>query len=112
MMIAGTALKRLHAYQDIPRITQEQLLNTPGLQAVAIETEIRDLLPAAQSCVDAGLHIHLDKPAGDSFERLKTLHATAQQKQRCIQMGYMFRYNPGFRFLFEAVQQGWLGRDL
>jgi len=27
-----------------------------------------------------------------------------------VQMGYMFRHNPAFRFCFQAVREGWLGR--
>jgi predicted dehydrogenase len=90
-------------------VTEEELLATPGLEAVAVETEVRDLLPTAQRCVDAGCHVHLDKPAGESFPALQKLHATAAAKGLTIQMGYMYRYNPAFRFLFQAVREGWLG---
>jgi predicted dehydrogenase len=91
-------------------LTEEQLLATPGLQAVAVETEVRDLLPTAQRCLDAGMHVHLDKPAGESFPALERLHATAAAKGLTVQMGYMYRYNPAFRFVFQAVADGWLGR--
>jgi len=90
-------------------VSEEELLATVGLQAVAVETEVRDLLPTAQRCLDAGLHVHLDKPAGESFSALEKLHATAEHKGLTIQMGYMYRYNPAFRFVFEAVREGWLG---
>ncbi len=96
-------------YGDSKWVSEEELLGTPGLQVVAVETEVRDLLPTAQRCIDAGLHIHLDKPAGESFKDLKRLHAAAARKGLTIQMGYMFRYNPAFRFLFQAVRDGWLG---
>ena len=97
------------AYRDAKWMTEEQLLATPGLEAVAVETEVRSLLSTARRCVDAGLHIHLDKPAGESFVELQKLHEAAVSKQLVIQMGYMFRYNPAFRFLFRAVRDGWLG---
>ena len=96
-------------YRGLKWLTEEELLATPGLEAVAVETEVRDLLPTAQRCLDSGLHIHLDKPAGESFPALEKLHATAAAKGRTIQMGYMYRYNPAFRFLFQAVRDGWLG---
>ena len=44
-------------------ITEMQLLETEGLQAVAIETAVRDLVPAAARVIASGRHIHLDKPA-------------------------------------------------
>jgi predicted dehydrogenase len=90
-------------------LTEEELLATPGLEAVAVETEVRDLVPTAQRCLDSGRHVHLDKPAGESLPALEKLHATAAGKGLTIQMGYMYRYNPAFRFLFQAVRDGWLG---
>src|SRR6185369_3157639 len=53
------------AFRGVPWMTQEQLLAVPGLQAVLVETEVRDLLNAAEACVAVGKHIHLDKPAGE-----------------------------------------------
>jgi predicted dehydrogenase len=35
--------------------------------------------------------------------------AVAREKQLLLQTGFMWRYHPGFRAIFEAVQQGWLG---
>lgn len=97
------------AYQGVPRLTVEELLSTSGLQVVAVETDVRDLLKTARLCLEAGLHIHLDKPAGESYEELVRLHLLAREKSLTIQMGYMFRYNSAFQFLFEAARQGWLG---
>ena len=38
----------LAAFKDLRWMTQEELLNTPGLQAVSVETRVRDLLAAAR----------------------------------------------------------------
>ena len=54
-------------------MTEEQLLNVPGLAAVMVDTRVRDLLPTAQRCIDAGKHIGLDKPAGDSLPKYTKL---------------------------------------
>ncbi len=61
------------AYKGAKRMSQEELLNTPGLQVVAVETEVRGLLDVAEKCVAAGMHIHLDKPAGDSLSHFKRI---------------------------------------
>ena len=97
------------AYSGTNWLTEEQLFNTEGIQAVAVETDVPELVPTAQRCVDAGLHVHLDKPAGPSMCACRQLHTTADQAGLTIQMGYMFRYNPAFEFLFDAVDKGWLG---
>ncbi len=96
-------------YKDLRWVSREELLNLPGLQAVAVETRVRDSLEHAEACVDAGLHIHLDKPAGSSLPRFRKILQTASGKGKVIQMGYMYRYNPGIVFLRKALAEGWLG---
>ncbi len=102
-------LKNSSVYRGLKWISEEQLLNTPGLQAVAVETDIPELVPTGMRCVSAGKHIHLDKPAGLSLNAFKKLLDEATRRRLTVQMGYMFRHNPAFKFCFRAVQQGWLG---
>ncbi|MFK8112294.1 MAG: Gfo/Idh/MocA family protein [Rubripirellula sp.] len=97
------------AYRGLPWLTQQELLGTPGLKAVAVETAVDQLVPTAIACLKAGMHIHLDKPAGTSMEACRKLHAEADQRGLTIQMGYMLRYNPAFELLFQVLQDGWLG---
>lgn len=97
-------------YQGVTWLTEEQLWNTPGLKAVAVETRVKDLLPVGRRCIDAGLHVHLDKPAGESLPELRRLFEAATRRRLTVQMGYMFRYNAGFEFCFRAVREGWLGK--
>jgi predicted dehydrogenase len=102
-------MQKRSAYRDIPLMTEEQLLNTPGLQAVAVETAVRDLVPTGLRCIKSGMHIHLDKPAGEHLSQLRTLLDEANRRRQTVQMGYMFRHNPAFQFCFRAVREGWLG---
>ena len=96
-------------YQGVKVISEEQLLNTKGLQAVVVETEVKGLLPTAERCIKAGMHIHLDKPPGETVARYRTLLKNAAAKKREVQMGYIYRYNAAFQFLFQALKKGWLG---
>src|SRR5690606_25882945 len=102
-------LKDQEPYQGLNWMSEEELLKLPGLEAVAVETEVKDLVATARRCVEAGVHIHLDKPAGTSLAACRTLHEEANARGVTIQMGYMLRYNPAFQFLFKAVDQGCLG---
>jgi len=102
-------LKNHSAYRGLKWVSEEQLLNTRGLQAVAVETDIPELVPTGMRCVSAGMHIHLDKPAGLSLAAFKELLDEASRRRLTVQMGYMFRHNPAFKFCFRAVQKGWLG---
>jgi predicted dehydrogenase len=97
------------AYRDLPWMTQEQLLDVPGLQAVLVETRVRDLLNTAEACVAAGKHVHLDKPAGESLPQFRRLLDAAAKQKLLVQMGYMYRYNPAVVLLREFLKKGWLG---
>lgn len=97
------------AYKDLPWMTREQLLNVPGLQAVLVETKVRDLLDTAEGCVAAGKHVHIDKPAGESLPQFRRILDAAAKQKLLVQMGYMYRYNPGVVLLREFLKKGWLG---
>ncbi len=96
-------------YKDLPFVSVEKLLNTPGLKAVAIETEPEDLLIYAEKATDAGYHIHVDKPAGQSFPHFKRIADKAMAKGLTIQLGYMYRYSPAIMLMRDFLEKGWLG---
>jgi predicted dehydrogenase len=97
------------SFQGMKLISEDQLLNTKGLQAVVVETEVQDLLPTARRCIEAGMNIHLDKPAGETLVDFKNLLDEVGRKKLHLQMGYIYRYHPAFQFCYQAVADGWLG---
>jgi predicted dehydrogenase len=97
-------------YRGLTWMTEEQLLQTKGLQAVAVETAVGGLVPTATRCVAAGMHLHLDKPGGESIRAFRGMLDDARRQHLAVQMGYMFRNNPAFQFCFRAVREGWLGQ--
>jgi len=102
-------VKEQPAYAACRRLTADELFATPGLRAVVVETGVRQLVPTATRCLEAGFSIHLDKPAGESLEDCRAMHALAEEKGLTIQMGYMLRYLPSLVFAREIVAKGWLG---
>ena len=100
------ALASGKTYGGIPMMTEDELLGAPGLQAVAVETEVKDLVPTAARCIAAGKHIHLDKPAGESLPALRRLLDEATARKLTVQMGYMLRYNPAFQIARRLVREG------
>ena len=74
-MVQGTG-----AYAHCNWMTVEQLLNQPGLQLVLVETEIDQLLSVAEKCLSAGMHVHLDKPAGASMDDFRRVTEIAIEK--------------------------------
>ncbi len=103
------AAEKSGVYKDLKWMTREQLLNSKGLKAVAVETRVRDLLSNAEACIDAGMHIHLDKPAGSSLPHFQRILKKADAKHLTVQMGYMFRYNPAVILMRDFLKKGWIG---
>jgi predicted dehydrogenase len=88
-------------------ITQDELFRFA--QVVAVESEMRYHAPHALLALKAGKHVHLEKPPGLRLSEMQGLVEIAREKKLFLQVGYMWRYNPGFKVIFEAVRQGWLG---
>jgi predicted dehydrogenase len=55
------------------------------------------------------MHIHLDKPGGESLSAFESMLDEAGRRELTVQMGYMYRHNPAVQFCLKAVREGWLG---
>jgi len=97
------------AWADVRWVDEDELLGDPTVQMIAVESEVQQLLALGRKAVDAGKHIHLDKPAGTSLATFQALQEEAKRRRLIVQMGYMFRYNMGFDLVRRAVGEGWLG---
>ena len=51
----------------------------------------------------------IDKPAGESLPQFRRILDAATKKKLLVQMGYMYRYNPGVVLLRDFLKKGWLG---
>ena len=96
-------------YDGLRWLTEEELFDTPGLQAVIVETPNLDLVPTAMRCMERNLAMHMDKPGGDDLTLFGRLLDGCRTRSLPFQMGYMFRGNPALRWVMNAVRQGWLG---
>lgn len=96
-------------YRGLTWMSGDELLATPGLDAVLVETEEHALVPAASRCIRAGKHIHLDKPGGESLPPFQALLAEAESRGLAVQLGYMYRNSPAVQFCIDAVRSGLLG---
>lgn len=96
-------------YKGLTWMSSAELLSVSDLDAVLVETEEHALVPAAVRCIQAGKHIHLDKPGGESLPPFQELLAEAQKRSLAVQMGYMYRNNPAIQFCIQAIKTGLLG---
>jgi predicted dehydrogenase len=90
-------------------LSRDELLRDETVKMVAIESDVPRLLELGRVAVEANKHIHLDKPAGMSLPEFASLLDEAKRRNLIVQMGYMFRYNPGFDLIRRAVTERWLG---
>ncbi len=88
-------------------ISQDELLARS--EVVAVESAVRDHARHALLSLKAGKHVHLEKPPATTLSEVAEMVAIARERKLLLQTGYMWRYNPGFTTIFEAVRKGWLG---
>ena len=94
-------------YESLARMSVEEIINRSD--AILIESDVWNLTKYAQMCVDAGKHIHVDKPASGTLNEWKRVLDTAKSKELIVQLGYMYRYNPSIKDVFRRIQGGELG---
>ena len=94
-------------YAGLPRLSVEEIIERSD--AVLIECDVWDLDKYARMCIEAGKHIHMDKPASESPEDFGAMLALAKKKELVVQLGYMYRYNPAVQRCFEHIKNGDLG---
>ncbi len=96
-------------FEDLKFMTEEELFQTPGLQAVTVEVPNLELVSTAMRCMERNLAMHMDKPGGDDLEVFAKLRKGIEDKGLPFQMGYMFRGNPAMQWCLKAARNGWLG---
>ncbi len=94
-------------YQGLKRMTVDEVIAKSD--ALLVETDVWNLTETAQKCVDAGKHIHMDKPASGTLADYRRLLDTAKEKNLVVQLGYMYRYNPAVQKCLELIENGDLG---
>ncbi len=97
------------AFKKVPGKSVEELLNTPGLDAVAVECDEVLQTKYAIMAAERGLAIALEKPGSESDEDFDRLIDIIEEKKLPFQINYMYRYNPAVKYAIEKVKNGDLG---
>ena len=105
----NSRLRATYAQLGVPLLRRDELLANPAVELVVIESEVprheRDGLDA----LNAGKHVHLEKPPSDNLNGMRALAAAARRGGRLMQLGYMWRHHPGIQRLLETARSGALG---
>jgi len=87
----------------------QQILQDQSIPVVAIESDVKDHFEHARLALEAGKHVHVEKPPADTLAGMKKLIALAREKNLLFQSGYMWRYHPGINTAIAAAKAGYLG---
>ena len=87
----------------------EEMLGDDSIVAISSEGLNSESLDQTEQIVQAGKHVWYDKPAGDKWEQWQRVIAEAKAKKLQVQMGFMFRYHPGFVQIADWARSGFLG---
>lgn len=90
-------------------LSRDAILSDPSIPVVAVESGVKDHAAHARMALEAGKHVHLEKPPSTDLASFRSLSALAVRKRLRLQMGYMWRYHPGINAAVEAARKGWLG---
>lgn len=86
------------------------LLSMDNVRGVIVDGRVDQNIALAADALSAGKPVLLEKPAGTTADDLPHLLKIASQSGAFIQMGYQFRYLPGFSCVRRLVMEGYLGR--
>lgn len=95
-------------FVDIPRLTMDELFDLKP-DAIIVEAFELDLVRVATECVKRGIHVHMDKPAGLDIKDYENMLKIAEKNKLIVQLGYMYRYNPALKYLYQKVDEGSIG---
>src|SRR5262245_46580004 len=87
-------LREFYQEAGVKLLSRDQILNDKSIHAVAVESAVKDHSTDAKQVLQAGKHVHVEKPPADDLNIFKSLVAEAEKRQLLVQVGYMWRYNP------------------
>ena len=93
----------------VPALTRAQILEDSSILVVGIEGWVWDLAAYAKAALEAGKHIHLDKPPAANMSDFRAIQDLAARNERLVQVGYMWRYNPAVARMLHLGTSGALG---
>jgi predicted dehydrogenase len=102
------------AQKDFPGLRTlasfDDVLNYPGIDAVALATPVSTHHAFALRALEAGLHVLVEKPLATSLREASELVAAAERRGRVLMVDHTFVYHPAVRKIKALVDGGDLGR--
>jgi predicted dehydrogenase len=88
----------------------EQVLARRDIDVVDIVTSGDNHEPLTFAALEAGKHVLVEKPVCHDYVDVWRAHRLAQSKNLKTKVGLTFRYAPAMQYMYELVQQGFVGQ--
>lgn len=76
----------------------------PHVEAVCIAVPTRLHYAVGMTCLQAGVHVLIEKPIAASISEAESLVNAAAESQRILQVGHIERFNPAFQELSKVLK--------
>jgi predicted dehydrogenase len=105
------AMERL--YPDVRRYgSHREMLAAGGLDAAIVATSAASHRKVVEECLEAGLHVLVEKPLSDTSEGAEAIVRTADRTERTLMVGHTFLFNPAVGRVKRLIDSGELGQVL
>jgi predicted dehydrogenase len=95
----------------LPKVAPfEELLADPGVDAVVLATPAVEHASQAIAALQAGKHVFVEKPMALTPADAEAVVAEAKRSSRCLMVGHLMLYHPGYVRLRELVHGGEIGQ--
>lgn len=88
----------------------ESMLAHPGLEAAIISSPPAYHAAQALACLQAGLHVYIEKPLAANLEEAQALVQAAQQTRLVTAVGFNLRFHPLFEQMRRLLAAGQIGK--
>lgn len=96
-----------YSARGVPILTQGEILDQA--EVILVESDVPQHASLAQLALEAGRHVHLEKPPALTLPEMDELLRVAAAKKRLLQVGYMWRHHPGINRVADLIRDGALG---
>jgi UDP-N-acetylglucosamine 3-dehydrogenase len=114
LFVCDTDARRLEPARSLgiseSRLTTDLAKFSGQVDAAVIVTPAQTHFPLGRELLALGRDVFIEKPLALTSEEAKQLAEMAQLKQRILQVGHIFRFDPASHWLRGAVQEGRFGR--
>lgn len=97
------------AFAGLRWLGESEMLGDKSIQLIVAQCSVWDALPMGHKVIDAGKHLHLEKPPGNDWQGFRSLITKARDRKLLVQTGYVWRHHEGVNAALEAARKGWLG---